>query len=309
MQVLDPEAPAPEAPAPVETELQPTPPELKEKGSYGQILKSSALVGGSSLLNVVIGMVRTKVLAVLLGPAGFGLFGVYNSIANLTQTFAGMGVNSSGVRQIAEAAGTEDGERVARTALVLRRVSLLLGVLGALILLLFSHQIAQVTFGNSGHAASVSYLAVVVFFMLVSAGQSALIQGLRRIADLAKISVIGALAGTLLSIPLVYVFRARGVVPALIAVAVMTFLTSWWYSRRIQVSPVTVTGKDIRQEAGALLKLGFAFMSSGIMTIGVAYVVRTTVLRKVGMEATGLYQFGLDAGGALRRVHPPGHGR
>ncbi len=297
MQVLDPEAAAPleTAPPPVPCEVVPR--EVEEKGSYGQILKSSALVGGSSLLNVVIGMVRTKVLAMLLGPAGFGLFGVYNSIANLTQTFAGMGVNSSGVRQIAEAAGTEDGVRIARTAWVLRRVSLLLGVFGAVILLLFSHQIAQITFGNSRHAASVSYLAVVVFFMLISAGQSALIQGLRRIADLAKISVIGALAGTLLSIPLVYLFRDRGVLPALIVVAATTFLTSWWYSRRIQVPQVTLTGIEIRRETEALLKLGFAFMSSGIMTIGVAYVVRTTVLRKVGMEATGLYQSAWTLGG------------
>jgi PST family polysaccharide transporter len=66
--------------------------------SCGQILKSSALVGGSSLLNVLIGMVRTKVMAVLLGPAGFGIFRAYRAIAKLTRTVAGMGVNSSGVR-------------------------------------------------------------------------------------------------------------------------------------------------------------------------------------------------------------------
>src|ERR1700737_1450288 len=85
-----------------------------EKGTYGQILKSSALVGGSSVLNIAIGIVRTKVMAVLLGPAGFGLFGLYGSITTLTQTLAGMGINSSGVRQIAEAAGSDDSERIAQ---------------------------------------------------------------------------------------------------------------------------------------------------------------------------------------------------
>jgi PST family polysaccharide transporter len=53
----------------------------------------------------------------------------------------------------------------------------------------------------------------------------------------------------------------------------------------------------LRQESTALLKLGFAFMSSGLMTMGVAYVVRITVLRKVGMEATGLYQSAWTLGG------------
>ena len=77
-----------------------------EKHTYGQILKSSALIGGSSLLNIAIGIVRTKAMAVLLGPAGFGLMGVYGSIASLAQSIAEMGINSSGVRQIAETVGT-----------------------------------------------------------------------------------------------------------------------------------------------------------------------------------------------------------
>jgi PST family polysaccharide transporter len=93
--------------------------------TYGQILKASALIGGSSVLNIAIGIVRTKAMAVLLGPAGFGLFGVYGSIANLTQCVAGMGINSSGVRQIAYAVGSGDTEQIARTTAVLRRTSIL----------------------------------------------------------------------------------------------------------------------------------------------------------------------------------------
>jgi len=102
-----------------------------EKHTYGQILKSSALVGGSSVLNIAIGIVRTKAMAMLLGPAGFGLFGLYGSIANLTQSIAGMGVNGSGVRQIAEAAGSGDKVRIGQTTAVLRRRSIVLGLLGA----------------------------------------------------------------------------------------------------------------------------------------------------------------------------------
>src|SRR5215471_16232594 len=82
-----------------------------ERHSYGQILKSSALVGGSSAVNVAMGIVRTKAMAILLGPAGVGLFGLYSSIADLTQSIAGMGINSSGVRQIAEAVGSNSTER------------------------------------------------------------------------------------------------------------------------------------------------------------------------------------------------------
>ena len=274
-------------------------------GTYGQILKSSALVGGAQILNIVIGMVRTKAMAVLLGPSGFGLFGLYSSVSNLAQNIAGLGVNSSGVRQIAAAVSTGDSKTITKTIFVLRRVSLLLGLAGAALMILFSRQISQLTFATEEHATSICWLSFAVSLTLVSASQTALIQGMRRIADLAKIQVLGAVFGTICSIPLVYFFGERGVVPSLICVAAMTILTSWWYSRKLrQTMPSepspggpSLTGRQIRVEAAALLKLGIAFMSSSLITLGVAYAIRVTILHRIGYEATGLYQSAWTLGG------------
>src|SRR5690348_9125671 len=281
------EAPASEAVSPAS----------EKKHSYGQILKSSALVGGSSLINIAIGIVRTKAMAMLLGPAGFGLTGLYSSIVDLTQSIAGLGINSSGVRQTAEAAGTSDTERIGRTAAVLRRTSIGLGVLGAVLLILFSAQVSALTFGTRKYAGAVALLSVAVFFKLVSGGQGALIQGMRRIADLARMNVWGALFGLLLAVPLVYFFREKGIVPALIGVAGMTIFTSWWYSRKIRVPTPHVNVRHVKQEAAPLLKLGIAFMASGLMTMGGAYAVRILVMRTLGFEATGLYQSAWTLGG------------
>ena len=232
----------------VESPSLPPATDTAEKQSYRQILKSSALIGGSSVANIAIGIVRTKVLAVLLGPAGVGLAGLYGSISDLTFSVAGMGVNSSGVRQIAEAAGSDDSERIARTGVVLRRTSILLGVIGALLLLVFSRQVSALTFGNDQHAGAVSLLSIAVFFRLVSAGQGALINGMRRIADLAKMNVLGALFGTVISIVMVYFLREDGIVPSLIVVAAMTILTSWWYSRKIQIPTPRMRASQMGQE-------------------------------------------------------------
>src|SRR5215468_3830985 len=102
-----------------------------EKPTYGQILKSSALIGGSSVLTIAIGIVRTKAMAVMLGPAGFGLMGLYGSIIDLALSVISMGVGSSGVRQIAHAAGSGETEKIGRTVVVLRRISIVLGIVGA----------------------------------------------------------------------------------------------------------------------------------------------------------------------------------
>jgi len=236
-------------------------------------------------------------MALFLGPAGFGLMGLFNSVADLTQSVVGMGVQSSGVRQIAEAVGAGDARAVATTAAVVRRSSAVLGICGALVLLIFAHPIANATFGGLDQVYGVTLLSLAALFRIVSGGQTALIQGMRRVQDLAKATILGGILGALLSIPLVYVLRERGVVPALIATAGATLFASWWYSRQIIIEPVVVSWRKLRDEASELLKLGATFMATGFMTVAAGYGVRIIVLRYIGLEAAGLYQAAWAVGG------------
>jgi antigen flippase len=270
--------------------------------THGQILKSSVLIGSSQALNIFFGILRTKVMALLLGPTGVGLLGLYSSISDLVRSVAGLGINTSGVRQIAEAVGSGDAQRLARTVTTLRRVAVASGALGALLLVLFCRPVARLTFGDEQHAGWVALMALVVFFMDVSQGQTALVQGMRRIADLARISVLGALYGTVFSIAIVYYFYRqgapeRGVVPALICVAAMSILTSWWYARKVRVERTVLAAGDVVREARALLKLGVVFMSTTLLAMGVAYLTRLIVARRIGVEAAGHYQAAWVLGG------------
>jgi antigen flippase len=267
------------------------------KASYGQILKSTSLVGGASLINLAIGVIRSKAVALILGPAGVGLNGLYISITTLTENIAGMGINSSGVRQIAEAAASGDRTRIAKTAAILRKTSLGLGGLGAAFLVIFSQQVSIATFGNRGQTAAVCLLAVSVLFRLVSGGQGALLQGLRRITDLAKAGVLGTLLGMATTIPLVYFLRERGVVVSLVVSAAATLAIYWSFSHRVDIQRVQVSLSEVRAEAKALLQLGSALMVSGLAMMGSGYVIRVFIQQSLGLEATGLYQSAWTLGG------------
>jgi O-antigen/teichoic acid export membrane protein len=272
-------------------------PAASGKQSYGQILKSSALVGGSSIVTIVFGMVRTKAMALLLEPAGFGFMGLYGSIADTTRSIAGMGVNSSGVRQIAEAAGSGEEERIGRTLTVLRRAALILGILGAVLLVALCKPVSALTFGDTQHAGAIALLSLAVLFRTVSDGQGAVIQGMRRIADLARSAIVGAVFGTIASILLVYFFHEDGVVPSLVAAALISLAISWWYSRKVKIRRPAMSRAEVKQEAAGLLKLGVVFMVTGLMMTGAGLAVRVIVLRVLGSEATGLYQAAWTLGG------------
>lgn len=265
--------------------------------TYGQILKSSVLIGGSSAVNIVIGIVRTKAMAVLLGPAGFGLMGAFTAIADMARSVVAMGVSNSGVRQIAESVSSGDAEKIALTVLVLRRTSLVLGLCGALLLMFFSSPISTLTFGTRDHAWGVALLSIAIFFRLVAEGQGALLQGMRRIGDMAKVAMFGSVLGTVAGIPLIYWLRQDGIVPSLIAVSCASALATWWYSRKVRINRPAASHAEVKVEVRSLLKLGLAFMASGLLMMGAAYAVRIILIRHAGLEAAGLYQSAWTVGG------------
>jgi PST family polysaccharide transporter len=275
----------------------PAGPKTPKKGSHGEILKSSALIGFSTLINIAIGIVRTKAMAVWLGPADFGLMGLYGSIADFAQTLAGMGVNASGVRQIAAAAGEGDTDRIARAVVVLRRTAVFLGLFGAALVVVFSRPISDLTFGSNQHATAVKALSAIVLFGCLSGAQTALVQGMRRVSDLVNMGILAATLGAIVSLAMVYAFREEGIVPALVCGAAMSLIVSWSYSRKVQIRTPSLTPVEIGHEAADLLKLGFALMASGLMMTGAAYAIRVFIVRKLGLDEAGLYQSAWTLGG------------
>jgi enterobacterial common antigen flippase len=268
-----------------------------QKSSYGQILKSTALIGSSSVLNIAIGILRSKAIALILGPSGVGLNGMYGSITNLAEAIVGIGINSSGVRQIADAAGSNDQVRIAKTAAVLRRTALILGLIGATILVIFSRQISSITFGTTEQTVAICILSLSVLFRLVAVGQGALLQGLRRISDISRVAVLTSVGGTILTIVLVYLLGNSGVAISVVASTAVGLALSWWFSKGLAADALHVTPSEVRIEATALLQLGLTLMVSGLVTVGCSYVIRTAIFRQLGAGATGLYQAAWTVGG------------
>ena len=73
----------------------------KRKSSYGDILRASALLGGSQGVLLLISMVQTKCVACFLGPLGIGLSANYQAILNLSGRMTNLGLAGSSIRNIA----------------------------------------------------------------------------------------------------------------------------------------------------------------------------------------------------------------
>ena len=267
------------------------------RSSFRSIFKASAMIGSSAVISAGLGALRAKSLAILLGPAGIGLMGAFTIIQELSRNMAQLGLTQSGVRQIAEAASTGDEQRIAITALVLRRTTILFASLGAFILWICSGAVSKLTFGTEDQASSISLLSVALLLTVVADGRGALLQGMRRMNAVAKLSIYGALFGTLATIGIVIFARERGIVPSLISTSIAYIGLAWWFSRKIGNTDIVVKADVAAKETAQLLKLGVAFLASGLIMSGSEYIVRTFIIRMEGIEEAGLYQAAWTVGG------------
>lgn len=254
--------------------------------SYATILRSSAVMGASFAIVMVFSFVRMKFMAVWLGPSGVGLLGVLSTILDLCVALAGLGVQQSGVRQVAAAQSDVARDDVASA---IRWLSLGLGVVGATILLITALPISHLTFGSDHYVSAVAILGLAVLLRILGGGQLALLQGLRQISILARANILSAFASTALCVPMVYFWKEQAVAPVVVVMAGVTAIVTWRLGQRF-VPSSRAAWPQVATESKALVHLGLVFMASTLLTTGSAYLARLVILQNAGIVGAGLYQ-------------------
>jgi antigen flippase len=266
---------------------------------YRSVLKSSSLVGGAAMFNILIGMAKTKFVALWLGPAGIGLMNLFGSLVGPVATIAGMGIGTSGVRQIAEANGSGDWTRISKVAIILRRTVWATGTLGAVLMALLSGFLSERTFGHRDYQIGIALLGLTILMGNIAGGQACVIQGTRRIRDLATLQVMGAVNGTLISLPLFYLMGVDGIIPTMLLGSAVGLLTSWIFARRVPIQQVEVKRDEALREIKALLGFGLPMMLSGLQTSVIAYFIRLVLVNRFGLEGVGQWSAAFGISGIL----------
>ena len=264
---------------------------MSKGSSYRQILRSSSIIGGASVINILVGLLRTKVVAVLLGPTGVGLIGLFQNLMGAASTAASLGFGNAGTRQIAEATVRDDAHAVAAARRALFWGTLVLAVVGAGIFWQLRGVLAERVMGDVHFTDTIGWLSPGVALAIASGSQGALLNGMRRIGDMARVSVWSALLSTVLGIGALWLWGWGGVLAFVLSAPLASFLLGHLYVARlprVQASPASLS--MLMKEWRLLVTLGAAFMVAGLAgTLG-QLLVRTLVQRDLGTEALGHFQ-------------------
>jgi len=265
---------------------------LDVKNSYRQVIKATTLFGGVQVLNIIIAIIRSKFLAIFIGPIGMGISGLLYTTLNLVNGVTNFGLGRSSVKDISFAYNNSDNNSIERTITILKRLVWFTSIFGAIVMIITSPWLSEIAFKSKEYTVSIIWISIALIFKQLTNSHLAVLQGLRKLKRLAKANLIGNFIGLLVTIPLYYYFRIDAIVPAIIISSLISFIISFYYSNKVNIGVVNISNKDVFNEGKSMLQLGFTLSLSSMITLLGAYLLQIYISAKGGLNEIGFYTAG-----------------
>jgi len=259
------------------------------ENSFRNILKGTSIFGGVQVFNILIAAIRLKFVAVILGPAGMGMAGLFQNASLAIQQFASLGLNISVVKETG--AAKEDSTRLSDVLAAIRPLIILTSIAGAVVCLIMSGYLSSLTFGSKEYTGAFRLLSVAVFFSIAGAGIMSVLQGLHEVKRLSKASVIGSLTGLFIGVPLYWLLGTSGIVPGMVVLAITTFMWYWHSLRRSLATSPAVWNRQVHFPIlKSVLLMGIVLMSNDLFRSLCNYLASVFVRILGGETEVGFYQ-------------------
>ena len=260
--------------------------------SYSHVLKYTGIFGGVQGLNIVVSLVRNKLIAVLLGPNGMGLASLFNTTVNFISQATNFGISFSAVKHVSELFERGDEAAIAHFVKVVRAWALLTALIGMLVCVVVGPLLSDYTFAWGDHTLHFIMLAPAVGLMAITGGEMAILKGARQLRSLAVIQIFNVLAALVISIPIYYFYNQTGIVPVIVLMALISMLLTIRHSYRLY--PLQLSGANgVLGEGMAMVRLGVAFVVAGVLGSGAEMLIRSYLNVVSGdLDVVGLYNAG-----------------
>lgn len=265
----------------------------KDKNSFQKILGATTLFGSVQMFNIFFSVVKTKVVTILIGANGFGVFGLFTSTINLLVTLTSIGIDRSAVKEISELNNKEDKLEVSKIIHVLSRIVWCTGVLGSLLVIFLSKTLSILTFGSDEYSIGFVLLSITILLNQLTNGKKAILQGKHKLKKLAKANFLASLLGLLVSIPMFCFFGINGVIPSIIATFGTTYVVFFYFSVSKKNYTFHFSLKDIYIYGKPMLSLGLAMSFTSILHTLTLWLFQVFIRDSDGLEDVGYYNAGM----------------
>ncbi len=261
-----------------------------EKSAYKQILKATGVFGGVQVFSIVINLLKSKIIALFLGPEGVGIYSLFQNLVQLISQISGLGINTSAIRDVAQSVDNEAEQ--AKTVKTVRAWSRITGAIGALFLLFAAPQISRWTFGNENYAMDFRFLSIAVLFIALGNENDVILKGRRKIVYIAKAGVYSSLCGLIVSVPLYYFFGKDGVAATIILTFFAVYIFNRHFANKDAVALVSLSAKEVYRRGKGMASLGSMMMLATVVQTTISYITNLFIRNYGDLADVGLYQGG-----------------
>jgi O-antigen/teichoic acid export membrane protein len=253
--------------------------------AYKKLLKVTTLFGSVQGLNILMNLLRAKLAAMLLGPAGIGLNSIYNETREFIHSTTNLGMDQSGTREIAKSTGAPD---LADSVMLTRSWIMLLAAFGMLATAVFAYPLSWMLFSDGDHTWQMVALSPAVAFSTLTCGEMTVLRGLQQMKTIAGVSVLHVFLGVITTIPLYYIWGMDGIIGALVLMTLSLAIVTMIYSYRIH-PPKFCFCKDFLYKGKSMLQIGVSFMLAAVVAHVAMLIIQGVLNRYGGIEVVGYY--------------------
>lgn len=263
-----------------------------DKGELKQSLKATSLFGGTQVFSILISIIKNKLVALLIGPAGIGIVELFNSTIQLINTSTNFSLNISAVRDVTVAYKSGNTSEYTHTLSLFSRVIWFTGMLGTIVCLIGSPLWSRMTFGNYDYTFSFIFLSVILLLTQLNSGKIVLLQSTGHYKEIAASNILGNLIGLATAVPIYYFFKLDGIVVVLILSSATAFLITRFFARTLKFKYEKMPFSQVKKEGGTMIFQGLYLSINYIFSAVTVYVLRIYISKLGGVEILGLFTSG-----------------
>ena len=263
----------------------------QSESKYRHVLKYTGIFGSVQVLVILIGLVRNKAMALLLGAGGIGFNSLMTSMQNFASQATNLGISFGAVPRLSEYFEQGDVRRQEYYMMVIRLWSLIAAVLGLLLCVAVSPFVNEVSFTWGDHTLHYAMLGFSVAFMALTSGETAILKATRHLGSLARIQVLTAIVAVILSLPLYFFWRHRGIVPAILLVSFATMVVTMVFSYCRYPLRLSFR-RSLLSDGASMIRLGVAFVLAAAVGSASEMFIRSFLNVEGGLDVVGWYNVG-----------------
>ena len=244
------------------------------------------------MITTLVGLIRNKLLAINLGPTGMGVFAQLFGVQALAAGLVPMGMQTEALRFVAKHR-SEDPVAVARFVSTASKVFLLTSSATVLLCFIFLKPLSLWALHTTRYMLFLVPPIIGVLFLVQSQLWLAYIQAGLDVKMYSKAQVTTAILGLTVLVPIVLVWNLKGAAVHLLIFAAVGYIVTRIFVKRSMSAEMAANLKGAAFDLSAvtsMARFGFANIPVSIFALLIPFIVRTQIVKHIGLHANGIYQ-------------------